>query len=78
MTTLHSNHPYFQPAEHIFFRNLEQCELGCDAYFHEDDLEEMEVDGELKKCCHKCKTEYIFEQSNLVAIKYSGDVNETF
>ena len=59
MTTLHSNHPYFQPSEHIFFRNYEPCDF-CRVSMEEEQL--SKVDGYC--LCEDCKNEYLEDQKN--------------
>lgn len=80
MSTLHSNHSYFNPAEHTFFRNYEPCDFCCVTM---DEEMVSKVDG--YTLCEECKDEYLEGQKyntdlddNCIAIKYSGDVNETF
>jgi len=81
MTTLHSNHPYFQPAEHTFFRNFVKCDF-CDVAHDEEFV--TKVDG--YDLCIDCKKEYeedqkeneTLAQANLINIKYSGDTNTPF
>ncbi len=54
MSIIHSNHPFFQPSEHTFFRNYEKCDGNCDCNFEETELTEWKG----YKLCQDCLEEF--------------------
>lgn len=56
---LHSNHPHFSPAEHVFFRNYIKCDF-CDVSMDEEFV--SKVDG--YDLCVSCKEQYEQDQKD--------------